>query len=127
MKKSRWFLVALLGGMGVLHVVAPKPFEAQVPDWVPGSPKAWNLVAAAGELTSSLLLARDRTVRAGGLAAFVTLAAVYPANIQHVFDGGISGAPGWFGTRSFALARLPLQLPMLWWSWRLARGGARRR
>ena len=124
MRGSRAFLTALLGGMGVLHVVAPKPFEAQVPSWVPGSPKAWNLVAAAGELTSSFLLARNRTVRAGGALAFATLATVYPANIQHVFDGGISGAPGWFSTRSFAVLRLPLQLPMLLWAYRLWRRGA---
>jgi len=73
---SRWFLVALLGGMGVAHVVAPKPFEAQVPSWVPGSARLWNLIAAAGEMTSSVLLARDSTARAGGVMAFATLAMV---------------------------------------------------
>jgi uncharacterized membrane protein len=35
-------LAALLGGMGVLHFVAPKPFDAIVPRSLPGSPRTWT-------------------------------------------------------------------------------------
>ena len=119
MNKSRWFLVALLGGMGVAHVVVPKPFESMIPNWLPGSRATWNLAAAAAELTSAGLLASDRTVRLGGRMAFATFAVVYIANVQAALDGGYRGAPGFLGSATLAWLRLPLQLPLLWWSWRL--------
>lgn len=122
MNKSRWFLVALLGGMGIAHVVVPKPFESMIPTWLPGSRSAWNLAAAGAELTSAALLANKRTVRAGGAIAFATFAVVYVANVQAALDGGYRGAPGFLGSATLAWLRLPLQLPLLWWSWRLANG-----
>jgi len=119
MNRARWFLVALLGGMGVAHVVVPRPFEAMIPSWLLGSPTAWNLAAAAAELGSAGLLANARTMRVGGRAAFATFAVVYVANVQAALDGGYRGAPGFLGSATLAWLRLPLQLPLLWWSWRL--------
>jgi uncharacterized membrane protein len=115
-------LAAVLAAVGVTHLTAPRTVEALVPAWVPGSPSFWNLASAAAELSSAALLLSPRTRRVGGAAAFVTLCVVYVANVQHAIDGSIPGAPGWLGSRAAALARLPLQLPLLWWAWRAGAG-----
>ncbi|MTV27052.1 hypothetical protein FTX61_16755 [Nitriliruptoraceae bacterium ZYF776] len=107
--------------MAALHALAPRPFERLVPAWVPGTPRFWNLASGAAEGVAAGLLLRRGTSRAGGAVAFGTLATVYVANVQAVVDGGTPGAPGWFGTRQAAVARLPLQVPMLWVAWRLWR------
>ena len=113
-------LAALLGGTAVLHVVTPRPFERMVPGWLPGPRPAWNLGSAAAEAVSAALLTSRRTSRLGGMAAAGTFTVVFVANVQAVVDGGMRGLPGWWATREAALLRLPLQLPLIWWSWRLA-------
>ncbi len=120
----RYGLAALLGGMAVLHVVRPEPFEAIIPDWVPGDPAVVNLLATAAEGGSALLMANRRTARLGGWAALATFLGVYPANIQMALDGTpLPGTEGFAASRTALWLRLPLQLPLLWWSWRTARSG----
>jgi uncharacterized membrane protein len=119
-RRMRLGLAALLGTMGVLHLVARPTFEALIPDWIPGDPAAWNYAATAAELGSAALLARPSTARAGGIAAFATFAVVWVANLQHAVEGGIPGASGWIGSPVTAWVRAPLQIPLLWWSWRVA-------
>jgi uncharacterized membrane protein len=120
-RRTRRGLAALLGGAAALHVVAPTPFERMVPRWLPGSRSAWNLGSAAAEGISAALLASRRTSRLGGVVAASTLTVVFVANVQAVVDGGMRGLPGWLATRRAAILRLPLQVPLVWWSWRLAR------
>jgi uncharacterized membrane protein len=105
----------------VLHVVTPTPFERMVPRWLPGPRPAWNLGSAAAEAVSAALLSSRRTSRLGGVIAAGTFTVVFVANVQAVVDGGMRGLPGWLATREAALLRLPLQLPLVWWSWRVAR------
>lgn len=119
-RRARLGLSALLGGMTALHLAKPQAFESMVPRWLPGDRRAWNLAAAAAEGTSAALLASPRTARAGGMAALATFLGVYPANVEAVRLGGYRGVPGWLGTRQAAVARLPFQLPLLWWAWRVA-------
>lgn len=92
-----------------------------VPRWLPGPRSSWNLGSAAAEAVSAALLTSRRTSRLGGMAAGSTFTVVFVANVQAVVDGGMRGLPGWLATREAALLRLPLQVPLVWWSWRLAR------
>ena len=118
---SRLAMAAGLGAMGVLHLVARPTFEAMIPKWLPGDPALWNYAATAAELGSAALLSRERTARAGGMAAFVTFAVVWVANLQHVAQGGVyPGVKGPLGNPIVAWLRAPLQLPLLWWAWRIA-------
>ena len=127
-RRSRLLLAGALGAMGVLHLVARPTFEAMIPDWVPGDPALWNYAATAAELGSAALLARESTSRAGGWAAFATFAVVWVANLQHVVQGGIyPGGKGWVGSPVVAWVRAPLQLPLLYWAWRIADGRRPRR
>lgn len=122
-RRARLGLAAFLAGMTGLHLAASRAFEAMIPRWLPGSRRAWNVAAAVAEGGSALLLSRRATARLGGVAAAATMLAVYPANIEAVRAGGYRGAPGWLATRQAAIARLPLQAPLVWWAVRVARAG----
>ena len=110
-RRSRLVLAGFLCFMGVLHFVAPKPFDKIIPSWVPGAPRRWTLLSGASELTSGVLLALPRTKRIGASLAAVTLVAVYPANIQMAIDNPPNTALG-----VGLLLRLPLQFPMIAWA-----------
>lgn len=112
-RRSRLLLAGFLLMMGVLHFVAPKPFDKIIPKWVPGRPRTWTYVSGAWELSSAALLAMPRTRRLGAYAAAATLVAVYPANVQMALDHSPTTPYGvglW--------ARLPMQLPMIGWALR---------
>jgi uncharacterized membrane protein len=119
--RARLLLAAFLTATGVSHIVWPTPFERLIPRWVPGSAVAWNRIATAAELGSAGLLAVRRTARLGGIAAFVTFAGVWVANIQAALDGGYRALPGRLGGAAVAWVRVPLQVPLLWWAATIAR------
>lgn len=105
--------------MGVLHVVAPKPFEAIIPERL-GHQRELNLLAAAAEGASGLLLLSPsvKARRAGGLLAAVTMVGVFPANVDMALKAGAPTSPYAIG----AWLRLPLQIPLITWAWKHARG-----
>jgi uncharacterized membrane protein len=110
------FLIALLGGSGVLHFVRPAPFVAIVPKALPA---AELLVAVSGavELLAAGLLAGPRTRPAGGLLGAALLIGVFPANVSMALRAD-DGAPLY---RAMTWARLPLQIPLVKWAWEAAR------
>lgn len=120
-RRSRLTMAVALTGMGVLHLAARPTFEALIPDWLPGDPALWNYASTAAELGSAALLTTERTARLGGAAAFATFAVVWVANLQHAIDGHIPGLRGTLGSPAVAWVRAPLQIPLLWWSYRIAR------
>jgi uncharacterized membrane protein len=118
---ARYALALLLGAAAVGHVARPAFFEGLVPGWMPGDPSVWNLASGAAEGVAALLLLRRSTSRLGGLLAFLTLLAVFPANLDAAVRDGTPGLTGFAGTREAAWLRLPIQLPPLWaawWVWR---------
>ena len=125
-RELRLGLAAFLAGMTVLHVVRPEPFEQMVPAWLPGNRAAWHAVATVAEGTSAALLVRSGTRQAGAYLAAATMAGVYVANVEAVRRGGYAMFPGWFGTRTAAILRLPLQVPLIGWALRVARGAGHR-
>ncbi len=44
---------------------------------------------------------------------------VLPANVQWLLDAHAAGHPLW--QQALLLLRLPLQLPLIWWIWRVTR------
>jgi uncharacterized membrane protein len=113
-------LAALLGTAGVAHFVAPQFFDDIVPSWMPGSARTTTYVSGVVELVAAALVAIPRTRRMGGWFALATFVAVYPANIQGALDGGYRNVEGFAGSAAAAWLRLPLQLPLIWWAWRVA-------
>lgn len=120
MKRSRIALGGALVSMGVLHVVAPKPFERMIPEVI-GAPRFWNLLAAATETASGALLLSKRPERRrlGGALATATFVGVYPANIKMALDAGSPTSSRW---AAGTWARLPLQFPLIAWALRHAKG-----
>ncbi|MFH8989541.1 hypothetical protein [Streptomyces sp. NPDC017940] len=114
-------LARVLGGMGALHFLAPKPFDAIVPRQLPGGARAYTYASGVAELAVAAALACPRTRRVGGFAAAGLVAAVFPANVQMAYDWRHRPAP----LKALAYGRLPLQVPLLAWALLAARQGAR--
>jgi uncharacterized membrane protein len=102
-------LAAMLLGVGTLHFVAPKAFDDIVPVELPGSQRFYTYSSGVAELTTGALLLAPRTRKVGALAAIAVFLGVYPANINMVRlwkDKPLIMRLG-------AIARLPLQIPMI--------------
>jgi uncharacterized membrane protein len=102
--------------MGVLHFVVPSAFDRIVPRAL-GAPRRWTYLSGAAELAGGILTAVPRTRRTGALLCTATIIAVYPANWQMALDAGLppKDAAGWG-----AWIRLPFQVPMVRFAWRVA-------
>jgi uncharacterized membrane protein len=102
-------LAALLLGSGVLHFVMPKPYDTIVPAELPGSQRFYTYASGVAELASGALLLPARTRKLGALSAIALFVAVFPANVNLVRlwkDKPLFMRLG-------AIARLPLQIPMI--------------
>lgn len=89
--------------------MAPKPFDTIIPAELPGSPRFYTYTSGVAELTTGALLlpaAHAAAGRAGRGGAFVS---VFPANVNMVRLWRDKPLP----MRTGALARLPLQTPMI--------------
>jgi len=102
-------IAALLLGVGTVHFLAPKPFDDIIPAELPGSPRLYTYVSGVAELTIGALLLTRRTRRLAALAAAALFVGVFPANINMVRLWWDKPWP----MRVIALARLPLQIPMI--------------
>ena len=122
LRRRRHGLAALLSVTTAAHVLRPEWFLRMIPSWLPGGRDRLHTLATIAEATSAVLLWSRRTRRAGGAAAAATFLGVFLANIEAVRLGGYAGAPGWLSTRAAAIARLPLQVPLVWWSLQVTRG-----
>jgi uncharacterized membrane protein len=107
--KPAYRMGAMLLGMGTLHFVAPKPFDDIVPAELPGSQRFYTYASGVAELTTGALLLAPRTRKLGALTAVGLFLAVFPANVNMVRlwkDKPLFMRLG-------AIARLPLQIPMI--------------
>lgn len=99
----------MLMGIGTVHFLAPKPFDTIVPAELPGGPRFYTYASGFAEITTGALLLPRRTRRFAALAAALLFVGVFPANINM--------CRLWWGKpwpmRIVALARLPLQIPMI--------------
>jgi uncharacterized membrane protein len=100
---------AMLVGMGALHFAAPKPFDSIVPAELPGEPRLYTHASGVAELMTGCLLLVPRTRKLGALAAVALFLAVLPANVNMVRMWKDKPLPMRIG----AIARLPLQIPMI--------------
>ena len=102
-------IAALLLGIGSVHFLAPKQFDDIVPAELPGSPRFYTYASGVAEVTIGALLLARRTRRNAALAAVALFLGVFPANVNMVRLWWDKPWP----MRIVALARLPLQIPMI--------------
>jgi uncharacterized membrane protein len=115
-------LAGLLFVTGTTHMLRPSFFDPIVPRLLPGAARAWTYGSGMAELGVAAALLVPALHRRAALAAAVLFVAVFPGNVQMALDGGYPGASGLLGSPLLAWARLPLQVPLVWWSLALARG-----
>ena len=77
------------------------------------------LIFGVSELACAAGLAVPRTRRLAGWASALLLVCVYPGNLKMAVDAAHTDKTG---LKVGAFARLPLQLPMIRWALRAARG-----
>jgi uncharacterized membrane protein len=102
-------IAALLLGVGTVHFLAPKPFDDIIPAELPGSPRLYTYASGVAEVVIGTLLLVPRTRRLAALAAAALFVAVFPGNLNMVRLWWDKPWP----MRIVALARLPLQIPMI--------------
>jgi uncharacterized membrane protein len=113
---SPYLLAALLAGAGTTHFLAPEPYDAIVPSFLP-APRAWTYGSGVVELLVATAVAAPRTRRQGATAAAALFVVVFPANVQMALD------PGEF-PRWLAIVRLPLQIPLVLWALQVRRAAS---
>jgi uncharacterized membrane protein len=112
-------LAALLAASGVLHFATPEPYARIVPKGL-GDARRWVAVSGAAELACAAGLANARTRRVAALASAALFVAVFPANVQMAATAMRSDRAS-RGYRAGALARLPLQAPLVAWALAVSR------
>lgn len=115
--RSALALAALLGLAGATHFTRPKHYDAIVPRSLPGTPRQWTYASGAAELAVAAAVAVPRTRRLGGFAAFALFIAVFPANVKMALDFRAKSPRA----RAIAYGRLPLQIPLVAWAWKVAK------
>ena len=99
----------MLMGIGTVHFLAPKPFDDIVPAELPGEARFYTYASGVVEIATGALLVPRGTRRLAALASVLLFVGVFPANVNMVRL--------WWGKpwpmRIVALARLPLQIPMI--------------
>jgi uncharacterized membrane protein len=122
-RPGRWGLALVMLSAGVMHFVVPESYEKVVPRWA-GDARRVVLASGVAELVCGALLINRRTARAGGWLTAALLVAVFPANVQMLLDTGTEHQAYDMPADRFrlvALARLPLQVPLIAWAARVAR------
>ncbi len=109
---AQYLLAVLFVVAGTLHFVATPAYLRIMPPSLP-SPTMLVYISGVCEILGGigLLVPSTRRFAAWGLVAL--LIAVLPANIHMALDHA-----HWPSLPQWALwARLPLQLPLIWWAW----------
>lgn len=110
-------LPALLAGAGLLHFVRADVFVRIVPAWLP-APRLLVAVSGVALLAGAAGLCVPATRRAAGWGVLLLLAAVFPANVEMLRAARAAQASA--GWQAVLVLRLPLQLLLAWWVWRVA-------
>ena len=103
---------------GALHFVSPETYERIMPPYLPLHRELVYLSGAA-EIAGGLGLFHERTRPAAGIGLILLLLAVWPANLQMLLDAQAAGKSGSYV--ALLWARMPLQVLLVYWVWRLSR------
>jgi uncharacterized membrane protein len=115
MRFGRYVMGGIYVAAGVAHFAATRMYMGIVPDYLPAK-RELVLISGVAEIAGGLGVMVPATRRVAGWGLIVLLVAVMPANIwmaQH--PERYPGIPVWA-----LLLRLPLQLPLIWWAWKIS-------
>ena len=103
---------------GALHFVSPETYVRIMPPYLPLHRELVYLSGAA-EIAGGLGLFLERTRSAAGIGLVLLLLAVWPANLQMLLDARAADKPAWW--LALLGLRLPLQVVLIAWVWRVSR------
>lgn len=110
---SPYVLAVTLAFTGTVHFVNPAFYDGLIPPFLP-APRAWIYGSGVLELACAAAVALPATRRGGALASAALFVAVFPGNLYLAIEPG--DVPRWA-----ALARLPLQVPLVLWALQVAK------
>ena len=115
---SRLVCALFFMGTGALHFIAPGPYLAIMPSYLPWH-AALVAISGAAEVAGGAGLLVPGSRRAAGIGLVALLIAVFPANVEMLVRERGQGA----GAIAELLLwlRLPLQFALIWWVWRVSR------
>jgi len=102
---------------GLLHFVMPRFYLAIMPSYLP-RPLLLVYISGVFEVLGGLGLLLPATRVAAAVGLILLLIAVVPANIEMLRLAQARGAGAAF--QAALWLRLPLQLLLIWWVWRVA-------
>ncbi len=117
---SPYLLTAVLAGAGLTHFVQAGFYDTIVPHALPGPARAWTYASGVAELGIAAAIGNPSTRSKGALAAALLFIAVYPANIQMAIDARSAAE------KAISYARLPLQIPLIVWAWKVSKASGQR-
>ncbi len=103
---------------GLAHLVAPGIYRPMMPPWLPAH-DALILVSGLAEMGGGIGLLIPRLRVAAGLGLIALLVAVFPANLQMLLNAMRDHSP--WPEQLILWLRLPLQLVLIRWVWRVSR------
>jgi len=114
---GRGLLAVLFVGAGIMHFVKTGMYVAIVPSFLP-DPRLLVQISGVAEILGGVGLLVPQTRQAAAWGIIALLVAVLPANINMAMDRThFAAIPAWV-----LWARVPLQLPLIWWAWLYTRG-----
>lgn len=109
---SKYILAASLILAGIIHFLKPKIFLKIMPPYIP-YPLQMVYLSGLAEIICGLLLLFPETQKIGAILSIALFIAVFPANIEMAKKFYQMSHPYLW----LALARLPLQLVLIWWAY----------
>ena len=115
-KFSLYSMVVLYTAAGVNHFINPHFYRKIMPPWL-GWHNELIIISGVAEILLALLLLFTPTRRIAAWGIIVLLVAVFPANVQMMLNYNKESNPQLW----IAIARLPLQLVLIWWAYRVTK------
>lgn len=110
MRVGRVLFGSLFIVAGVAHFAFTRAYASAVPDYLPAH-RELVLISGAAEIAGGVGLFLPQTRRCAALGLFLLLVSVFPANLWMAQHPDRYGIPPWL-----LWARLPMQIPLLWWA-----------
>lgn len=109
-------LAAIFIIAGILHFIFPARYAAIIPPALP-NPVMLVYLSGVAQIAGGIGVLIPALRRAAGWGIIALLIAIFPANIQMLVNAQRGGAPP--GALTLLVARLPLQLLLIIWVWRV--------
>ena len=117
--RSAQFLAGMLAVAGSAHFISPGTYGQMIPTFL-GSPEAWVYGSGVLELVCAAGVAYPSTRRLAAWGSAALFVGVFPGNLTMALSSGDHS--GWY--QAGAWARLPLQIPLVWWAVSVARSAS---